>query len=67
MSEIKGQILGIVLVLAIFGAVAGIMVTLFTNTAGSLEDKVNENISAVVNPQDQSTTTSVAKLGSLTY
>lgn len=44
MSEIKGQILGIVLVLAVFGAVAGIMVSLFTNTATDLENKVSTNI-----------------------
>ena len=48
MSEIKGQILGIVLVLAIFGAVAGVMITLFTNTASDLEDKVSANIESVL-------------------
>lgn len=47
MSEIKGQILGIVLVLAVFGAVAGIMVSLFTNTATDLENKVSTNIENV--------------------
>ena len=48
MSEIKGQILGIVLVLAIFGAVAGVMITLFTNTASDLEEKVSTNIESVL-------------------
>lgn len=47
MSEIKGQILGIVLVLAVFGAIAGIMVSLFTNTATDLENKVSTNIENV--------------------
>jgi hypothetical protein len=48
MSEIKGQILGIVLVLAIFGAVATIMITLFSNTASDLETKVSNNIESVL-------------------
>ena len=48
MSEIKGQILGIVLVLAIFGAVAGVMISLFTNTASDLEEKVSTNIESVL-------------------
>ena len=48
MSEIKGQILGIVLVLAIFGVVASIMVALFRNTANGLEEKVSGNIENVL-------------------
>lgn len=44
MSEIKGQILGVVLVLAIFGAIAAIMVNLFKTTAQDLETKVSDNI-----------------------
>lgn len=48
MSEIKGQILGIVLVLAIFGAVAAVMVTLFRNTATEIEEKVSANIESVL-------------------
>jgi hypothetical protein len=48
MSEIKGQILGIVLVLAIFGSVAAIMINLFTNTATDLETKVSANIESVL-------------------
>ena len=51
MSEIKGQILGIVLVLAIFGAVAAVMVTLFRNTATDIEDKANiESVLLAKNP-----------------
>ena len=44
MSEIKGQILGVVLVLAIFGAIAAIMVNFFKTTAQDLETKVSDNI-----------------------
>lgn len=47
MSEIKGQILGVVLVLAIFGAIASIMIGLFTDTASDLETKVSANIENV--------------------
>ena len=41
MSEIKGQILGIILVLAIFGSIAGVLMTLFNNTASNLESKLD--------------------------
>ena len=44
MSDIKGQILALDLVLAIFGAIAGIMIGLFTDTATDLESKVSANI-----------------------
>ncbi len=42
MSEIKGQILGVVLVLAIFGAIGTVLVTSFTNSANSVTQKMNE-------------------------
>lgn len=41
MSEIKGQILGVVLVLAIFAVVGGTLYTAFANSA----EKVSENVS----------------------
>ena len=41
MSEIKGQLLGIILVLAIFGAVAGLLMTAFQQTATDVSSKMN--------------------------
>ena len=41
MSEIKGQLLGIVLVIAVFGAVAGVLYTAFTTSANSVQTKMN--------------------------
>lgn len=45
MSELKGQILGIVLVISIFGAIAGSLVTLFTGTITKIQGKVDAEIS----------------------
>ena len=42
MSEIKGQLLGILLVLMVFAAVSGAMVTVFTNLGNSVEAEVTE-------------------------
>ena len=47
MSEIKGQILGIIIVLAIFGSIAGVLMTLFNNTASNLESKLDNEVSNV--------------------
>lgn len=47
MSEIKGQILGIILVLAIFGSIAGVLMALFNNTASNLESKLDNEVSNV--------------------
>ena len=47
MSEIKGQILGIILVLAIFGSIAGVLMTLFNNKASNLESKLDNEVSNV--------------------
>lgn len=41
MSEIKGQILGIILVLMVFGAVATTMVSVFNGLTTSVQEKVN--------------------------
>lgn len=46
MSEIKGQILGVLLVLAIFGSVAGVMISMFNNTTNEIENKLSEEISS---------------------
>jgi energy-converting hydrogenase Eha subunit A len=40
MSEIKAQILGIILVLAIFGAVAGLLVSAFTKSAENISNSL---------------------------
>ena len=42
MSEIKGQLLGIILVLMIFGVVSGAMVALFSNFTKAVENNVSE-------------------------
>lgn len=41
MSEIKGQLLGIIIVLMVFAAVGGTMVTLFTSFSKTVENNVN--------------------------
>ncbi|MFA6667483.1 MAG: hypothetical protein WCS51_03935 [Bacilli bacterium] len=43
MSEIKGQLLGIVLVVAVFGIVSTALVTAFTNASKSISEQV-ENV-----------------------
>ena len=40
MSEIKGQLLGIILVVTIFGAVAGVLLTAFTTAANNTSKKI---------------------------
>ena len=40
MSEIKGQLLGIILVVTIFGAVAGVLLTAFTTAANNTSTKI---------------------------
>ena len=45
MSEIKGQLLGIIIVLMIFAAVSGAMVMIFTNFTKAVSDNVAEIIS----------------------
>ena len=42
MSEIKGQLLGIVLVVTIFGAVAGVLLSAFNTAAQNTADKISE-------------------------
>lgn len=41
MSEIKGQLLGIVLVLAIFGAISGALYAAFKTSADNVSTKVS--------------------------
>lgn len=42
MSEIKGQILGIILVLMVFGVVAGAMTAVFSSLSKTVTDKVSQ-------------------------
>jgi Na+-translocating ferredoxin:NAD+ oxidoreductase RnfG subunit len=42
MSEIKGQLLGVILVLMIFGAVSAAMVAIFNGLTKTVEDQVSE-------------------------
>ena len=44
MSEIKGQILGILLVLAVFATVSATLVGVFTTMTNAVEEKVAEVI-----------------------
>lgn len=45
MSEIKGQLLGIILTLSIFLAVGGVLAGVFTTLANNVESKVSEVVS----------------------
>ena len=54
MSEIKGQLLGIILVLSIFLTVSVALTAIFTNMTKSVEEKVSE----VVDFDNTSSTTS---------
>lgn len=47
MSEIKGQILGIILVLTVFGAVGGTLVGIFKSLASTVENKTNSEMSEI--------------------
>ena len=42
MSEIKGQLLGLVLAIAIFSIVFGVMTTMFFNTSRSIQDRAED-------------------------
>ncbi len=46
MSEIKGQILGVVLVLAIFGAIGTLLVSSFTTSAKDITKQMNNTDSS---------------------
>ena len=43
MSEIKGQLLGIVLVVAVFGVVGGVLVTAFSKSASNISNKITKD------------------------
>lgn len=44
MGEIKGQLLGILLVIAVFGAVAGILISTFKGSAETVEEQMENAI-----------------------
>lgn len=46
MSEIKGQLLGIILVIIIFGAVAGGLATVFQNMTSSVSSEMAKAITS---------------------
>ncbi|MCR4880063.1 MAG: hypothetical protein K5906_03810 [Bacilli bacterium] len=46
MSEIKGQLLGIIIVLMVFAAVSGAMVAIFKNFSDGVSNNVVEIISS---------------------
>ena len=46
MSEIKGQILGIIIVLMIFGVVSGAMIAMFNNLTAAVSENVAETVSS---------------------
>ena len=46
MSEIKGQLLGIVLVLMVFGIVAAALTTIFTGLSNSVTSQVSKAVSS---------------------
>lgn len=47
MSEIKGQLLGIVLVVAVFGVVGGVLVTAFSKSAKNIGAKIETDTQPV--------------------
>lgn len=52
MSEIKAQLLGVLLVLSIFGVVAGTLTAVFTKAADNVEEKVNSVLTEQVSPKN---------------
>ena len=51
MSEIKGQLLGILLVLVVFGAVSATLAGVFTKTANQISEK-SENAAEIEVDED---------------
>ncbi len=47
MSEIKGQLLGIIIVLMVFAAVSGAMVAIFNNFTDSVSNNVVEIMDSI--------------------
>ena len=49
MSEIKGQLLGIILVIMVFGIVAASLTTIFTNLTNSVSSEVSRAVADYAN------------------
>lgn len=47
MSEIKGQLLGVLLVIAVFGAVSAVLFTAFKSSANKVVEKFDPTIQEV--------------------
>ena len=54
MSEIKGQLLGVILVLIIFGAVATTMGVVFKNSLSTVSTKYNDTIDTTEDSMENS-------------
>lgn len=52
MSEIKGQILGIVLVIAVFGMISGILYTAFQSASTTVANSITEAVDPEKNKID---------------
>ena len=59
MSEIKGQLLGIVLTIAVFGIVFAAMTVAFQKVSQSVEDKATSAVNASIEPTTASNTTTL--------
>lgn len=66
MSEIKGQLLGIIIVLMVFAAVGGTMVALFSNFSGTINDHVDSLVAEGIEDAEKygNSTTSYTAPGS---
>ena len=66
MSEIKGQLLGIILVIAIFGVVVGALTAAFQSTAENIQGRMEDAASTSLRP-DSSPRVDTEKNYSLHY
>ncbi|MFA6755650.1 MAG: hypothetical protein WCR97_04000 [Bacilli bacterium] len=55
MSELKGQLLGLILVIAVFGVIAGALITAFQNSAKSVATKIEDTGESVIPTTESST------------
>ena len=54
MSEIKGQLLGIIIVLMVFAAVSGAMIAMFNSFTETISNNVQEILSSTESDNDAS-------------
>lgn len=67
MSEIKGQLLGIVLVVSIFGAVAGVLLAAFNEAASNTANKIKEEPQISTSGAKNLTSESFNEIGNLVF